>query len=138
MPSIIKNDQQMLALAEIRAALDEVRVINTALKADLKGCKLTTSSTRKFAITIDDKFKKKLASILVAQKEKRAKEIKAKAEKFAIALDDDDLAILSSNDENGAPEEIVSEPDADYEEASETDAEFIDSIQDLDERESWS
>lgn len=138
MPSIIKNDQQMLALAEIRAALDEVRVINSALKADLKGCKLTTSSTRKYAITIDEKFKKKLASILVAQKDKRAKEIKAKAEKFAIALDDDDLAILSANDANGAPEEIVNEPDADYEEDFEPDAEFVDSTPELDGRESWS
>ena len=100
MPAIIENAQQMNALAEIEEALSIIGTINTISSAQggTLFIQYKPEKGRKLAVALSDATRSKALGILTATKERLAKEVKTKAAKFRISLDEKDLACI-----NGQP-----------------------------------
>ena len=96
MPKIIKNDAQMRACDEIVEQLDHIKTINQAILS-LNQASFTLSFGRKKSMEIDAVYNDKLGAILRQQRNKRIKEIQAKAAKFRIALDEDEKKLISDD-----------------------------------------
>lgn len=104
MPAIIKNEQQVNALAEIEEALSAIGVINKISEA--KGGELSIlfrpEKGRKLAVALPDSTRSKVLGILLATKDRLAKEVRTKAAKFHISLDEKDLACINGPDVSAA------------------------------------
>lgn len=93
MPSIKKNNEQEAALLAISSGLDEVRVLNDMIAAAADGAyTVSVNDSKKLKFVLDKNCNSKLSAILDSMKKARVKEIEAKARKYAIALDDEELA----------------------------------------------
>lgn len=130
MAGIIQDTKQMEALREINDLLELTGRINSALEPDMEYSLVasTADSSRAFVkIPIEAEDRKKITSILNAERSRIAKAVNTKATKFKISLDEGDMAILNgaaTKRHTGRPkkqaQEEVSEETA---EASAVDAE---------------
>ena len=130
MAGIIQDTKQMEALREINDLLELTGRINSALEPDMEYSLVasTADSSRALVkISIEAEDRKKIASILNAERSRIAKAVNTKATKFKISLDEGDMAILNgaaTKRHTGRPkkqaQEEVSEETA---EASAVDAE---------------
>lgn len=130
MAGIIQDTKQMEALREINDLLELTGRINSALEPDMEYSLVasTADSSRALVkIPIEAEDRKKIASILSAERSRIAKAVNTKATKFKISLDEGDMAILNgaaTKRHTGRPkkqaQEEVSEETA---EASAVDAE---------------
>lgn len=130
MAGIIQDTKQMEALREINDLLELTGRINSALEPDMEYSLVasTADSSRALVkIPIEAEDRKKIASILNAERSRIAKAVNTKANKFKISLDEGDMAILNgaaTKRHTGRPkkqaQEEVSEETA---EASAVDAE---------------
>lgn len=130
MAGIIQDTKQMEALREINDLLELTGRINSALEPDMEYSLVasTADSSRALVkIPIEAEDRKKIASILNAERSRIAKAVNTKATKFKISLDEGDMAILNgaaTKRHTGRPkkqaQEEVSEETA---EASAVDAE---------------
>lgn len=130
MAIIIQDTKQMEALREINDLLELTGRINSALEPDMEYSLVasTADSSRAFVkIPIEAEDRKKITSILNAERSRIAKAVNTKATKFKISLDEGDMAILNgaaTKRHTGRPkkqaQEEVSEETA---EASAVDAE---------------
>lgn len=130
MAIIIQDTKQMEALREINDLLELTGRINSALEPDMEYSLVasTADSSRAFVkIPIEAEDRKKITSILNAERSRIAKAVNTKATKFKISLDEGDMAILNgaaTKRHTGRPkkqaQEEVSEEAA---EASAVDAE---------------
>ena len=130
MAIIIQDTKQMEALREINDLLELTGRINSALEPDMEYSLVasTADSSRTFVkIPIEAEDRKKITSILNAERSRIAKAVNTKATKFKISLDEGDMAILNgaaTKRHTGRPkkqaQEEVSEETA---EASAVDAE---------------
>lgn len=130
MAGIIQDTKQMEALREINDLLELTGRINSALELDMEYSLVasTADSSRALVkIPIEAEDRKKIASILNAERSRIAKAVNTKANKFKISLDEGDMAILNgaaTKRHTGRPkkqaQEEVSEETA---EASAVDAE---------------
>lgn len=130
MAGIIQDTKQMEALREINDLLELTGRINSALEPDMEYSLVasTADSSRALVkIPIEAEDRKKIASILNAERIRIAKAVNTKANKFKISLDEGDMAILNgaaTKRHTGRPkkqaQEEVSEETA---EASAVDAE---------------
>lgn len=130
MAGIIQDTKQMEALREINDLLELTGRINSALELDMEYSLVasTADSSRALVkIPIEAEDRKKIASILNAERSRIAKAVNTKATKFKISLDEGDMAILNgaaTKRHTGRPkkqaQEEVSEETA---EASAVDAE---------------
>lgn len=93
MAVLIQDDAQVRALNEINTMLDEVKVLNDRISSEDP---IRVEAGKKVFVTLDDNLAPKLISILKNQRERRVKDIKAKAAKFHIALSDDERALLGN------------------------------------------
>ena len=91
MARLIQDDAQVKALEEINAQLEEVRIINGRLSSTDP---FFIEVSKKISIKVDESLAPKLIAVLKAQKNRRIKEITAKAAKFRIALSDEDKTQL--------------------------------------------
>lgn len=130
MAGIIQDTKQMEALREINDLLELTGRINSALEPDMEYSLVasTADSSRALVkIPIEAEDRKKITSILNAERSRIAKAVNTKATKFKISLDEGDMAILNgaaTKRHTGRPkkqaQEEVSEETA---EASAVDAE---------------
>lgn len=99
MPTIIENAQQMNALAEIEAALSVIASINAISSAEggTLSIQYKPEKGRRVRVDLTDAARGKAVNILSSIKERLSKEVKAKAAKFHISLDEDDLACMDGH-----------------------------------------
>lgn len=98
MAGIIQDTKQMEALREINDLLELTGRINSALEPDMEYSLVasTADSSRALVkIPIEAEDRKKIASILNAERSRIAKAVNTKANKFKISLDEGDMAILN-------------------------------------------
>ena len=98
MAGIIQDTKQMEALREINDLLELTGRINSALELDMEYSLVasTADSSRALVkIPIEAEDRKKIASILNAERSRIAKAVNTKANKFKISLDEGDMAILN-------------------------------------------
>lgn len=101
MPSIIKNEAQIQALADIEKGLESVDLLNKIILSDGSGVSLTVSTdtakgrgaTR--TVEVDQKEEKALKALCSKMRDRLVKDITQKAGKFQISLDDDDKKKLA-------------------------------------------
>lgn len=97
MPTIIENTQQVNALNEIEAALAIIKSVNTIISAGDGALAIVykPEKGRKVQVDVPDASRAKAIGILSAIKDRLVKEVKVKATKFHIGLDEADLACMS-------------------------------------------
>lgn len=95
MAVLIRDDQQVKALEDITSMLNDIKLINS--KLNQSGNKFTINVNKKQSILIDAGFNDKIVSVLKAQRAKRIKDVNAKAQKFRIGLDDNDMFLMSED-----------------------------------------
>lgn len=112
MPTIIENAQQMNALAEIEAALSVIASINAISSAEggTLSIQYKPEKGRRVRVDLTDAARGKAVNILTSVKERLSKEVKAKAAKFHISLDENDLACMDSHRKPSEP--VEDEPDS--------------------------
>lgn len=88
---LIQDDAQLRALEEINNALEELRLLNTAVKNQEP---YVIRVNKKQAITIDENLSARIETVLRIQRERRAKEITTKATKYRIALSEEERLLL--------------------------------------------
>lgn len=91
MAVLIQDDAQLRALEEINNALEELRLLNTAVKNQEP---YVIRVNKKQAITIDENLSARIETVLRIQRERRAKEITTKATKYRIALSEEERLLL--------------------------------------------
>ena len=96
MAVLIKNEQQVKACEEINAMLEEVAMINDLLNGRY-GDSYSIFATKKVQLPVDKTFSEKLEYVLKLQRAKRIKDINIKANKFHVALDEKDEALISED-----------------------------------------
>lgn len=135
MPAIIKEDKQVTALREIENALAVIKTINSAIAGESQFTLVTTPAGSRSAIkiTLDDKDTPKVISVLNAQRSRLVKEVKSKATKCRIALDDADIACMEGQvpgkkvKPSVEPVEVASEEEETAESESGEDLSLFDS-----------
>lgn len=103
MPTIKKNGNQETALKEISETLNLIKSINVITAAGWTGpatisfsVKAGRNGTVKIPFAADDKNVEKLVKLAESYRTKLAREIEAKASKFSIELESEDLAIMNA------------------------------------------
>ncbi len=91
MAVLIQDDAQLRALEEINNALEELRLLNTAV---INQEPYVIRVNKKQAITIDKNLSARIETVLRIQRERRAKEITTKAVKYRIALSAEERQLL--------------------------------------------
>lgn len=111
MPTIIENTQQVNALNEIEAALAIIKSINTIISAGDGALAIVykPEKGRKVQVDVPDASRAKAIGILSTTKDRLVKDVKSKAAKFHIGLDEADLACMgdiqtSEPSDEGEPE----------------------------------
>ena len=96
MPTIIENTQQVNALNEIEAALAIIKSINTIISAGDGTLAIVykPEKGRKVQVDVPDASRAKAIGILSTTKDRLVKDVKSKAAKFHIGLDEADLACM--------------------------------------------
>jgi len=92
MAVLIQDDAQLRALDEINNALDELRLLNAAIKSQEP---YAIRVNKKQALTIDENLSTRIETVLRIQRDRRAKEILTKAMKFRISLDDSEQQLIN-------------------------------------------
>lgn len=118
MPTIIENTQQVNALNEIEAALTIIKSINTIISAEDGTLAIVykPDKGRKVQVDVPDASRAKTVGILNATKDRLVKEVKTKAAKFHIGLDEADLACMGDIQQNESAD--VDEPQGDRDETT--------------------
>ena len=128
MAIIIQDTKQMEALREINDLLELTGRINSALEPDMEYSLVasTADSSRAFVkIPIEAEERKKITSILNAERSRIAKAVNTKATKFKISLDEGDMAILNgaaTKRHTGRPKKQAQEDTEVVEETAEASA----------------
>lgn len=119
MPTIIENTQQINALNEIETALAVIKAINTIVSATDGTISILykPEKGRKVQVDVPDVSRGKAIGILNSTKDRLVKEVKSKASKFRINLDDADLACMG---EAQPVDQVAMEDGADGQETMET------------------
>jgi hypothetical protein len=99
MPSIIKDEQQVKALGEIEEALANIKAINIVLEHEDMGGDYLLAFTpedggKTVKVQIGSTEVAKIHSVLSSQKSRLVKEIKSKAGKYRIELDQSDIECM--------------------------------------------
>lgn len=101
MAEIKKREDQISALKAIQSELDMIGRINTIVGKGsyliLSANSADTPRTRSNSVLIDEKATGKVDTLLTSQRDRMIKEVRQKAEKFEIDLDESDESILSGN-----------------------------------------
>lgn len=107
MPTIIENTQQVNALNEIEAALGVIKSINAIIGSDGGTISILykPEKGRKTTVLLPDAARGKVVGILRSTKERMSKDIRAKASKYHISLDVEDLACMSDTSPTDGTEE---------------------------------
>lgn len=103
MPSIIKEDKQVRALQEIEDQLSIVNVLNSLMAEETLYITSGPEGGGKrgaVGVTVKEKEMPKVQAVLDAYRARLCREIRSNAERFRIALDDRDLAILKLESES--------------------------------------
>ena len=133
MAAIIRDDKQDKALAEIEAGLAAVKQINTLLgrREDddvLFQVVMVPQKGRGVKVDVRHPEKKLLFSLCIKQRARLVKEIRTKAEKYRISLDDDDLACIEAGEslepDQGGADDISQEAEDDSDPYSDSDTEI--------------
>lgn len=96
MPTIIENTQQVNALNEIEEALGIIRSINSILSAKDGALSIIykPEKGRKIVVNLPEASKGKTVAILCGFKDRLVKDVKTKASKHRIHLDEADMACM--------------------------------------------
>lgn len=92
MAVLIQDDAQLRALDEINNALDELRLLNQAVKSPEP---YTLRVNKKQALAIDENLSTRIETVLRIQRDRRTKEIMTKAAKYRISLDEEEQKLLN-------------------------------------------
>lgn len=103
MPTIIENTQQVNALNEIEAALAIIKSINAIISAENGTLAIVykPEKGRKVQVDVPDASRGKAIGILSTTKDRLVKDVKVKAAKFHIGLDEADLACMGDVPQGG-------------------------------------
>lgn len=103
MPTIIENTQQVNALNEIEAALAIIKSINAIISAENGTLTIVykPEKGRKVQVDVPDASRGKAIGILSTTKDRLVKDVKVKAAKFHIGLDEADLACMGDIPQGG-------------------------------------
>lgn len=97
MPAIKKDDKQLTALQEIETALATVRQMNTAMEQGVPLQVIATPDKGKaIKIDIPADESKAIVGTIGRVRTKLVKEVRSKAAKFKIDLDESDNAVLDA------------------------------------------
>ena len=132
MASIIKTDEQKTALKDINADIRTVASLNEVLKEVHEGeCVITVAfGKQRASISTDVKTGE---DILSDKRKKLVSEIRSKARKYSISLDESDISILENkSDEPEQTAEAESETEAEAEPAVENSDDADEEDTDLD------
>ncbi len=104
MPTIIENTQQVNALNEIEAALAIIKSINAIISAENGTLAIVykPEKGRKVQVDVPDASRGKAIGILNTTKDRLVKDVKVKAAKFHIGLDEADLACMGDIPQDGS------------------------------------
>lgn len=104
MPTIIENTQQVNALNEIEAALAIIKSINAIISAENGTLAIVykPEKGRKVQVDVPDASRGKAIGILNTTKDRLVKDVKVKAAKFHIGLDEADLACMGDIPQGGS------------------------------------
>ena len=91
MAVLIQDDAQLRALDEINNALEELRMLNAAVRSQEP---YVIRVNKKQTLAIDDNLSARIETVLRIQRDRRAKEITTKALKYRIALDETEQQLL--------------------------------------------
>ena len=91
MAVLIQDDAQLKALEEINQMLEELRAINTAIQG--QGPYILRVNKRQ-SIIIEENLSARIETVLRVQRDRRIKEITAKASKYRILLDEEERHLL--------------------------------------------
>lgn len=91
MAVLIQDDAQLKALEEINQMLEELRAINSVIEGH--GPYILRVNKRQ-NITIEESLSTRIETVLRIQRERRVKEISAKASKYRISLDHEERQLL--------------------------------------------
>ena len=91
MAILMQDDAQLKALEEINQMLDELKAINLVINAQEP---YAIHVNKKKNIVIDENLAPRIETVLRIQRERRVKEITAKASKFRISLDEEEKLLL--------------------------------------------
>lgn len=95
MATIIKNDDQIKALNDIEQNLALVSQINQIVATEGEGTYLGFGTGKANRLDIAEPERKILLNLCTKMKDRITKDIRAKANKYKISLDENDLNILS-------------------------------------------
>lgn len=103
MPTIIENTQQVNALNEIEVALAIIKSINAIISAENGTLTIVykPEKGRKVQVDVPDASRGKTIGILNTTKDRLVKDVKVKAAKFHISLDEADLACMGDIPQGG-------------------------------------
>ena len=91
MAVLIQDDAQLKALEEINQMLDELRALNTAISG--KDPYLIRVN-KKQNVAVDENLSVRIETVLRIQRDRRIKEITAKASKYRISLDEGEKQLI--------------------------------------------
>lgn len=91
MAVLIQDDAQLKALEEINQMLEELRALNTAISG--KDPYLIRVN-KKQNVTVDENLSVRIETVLRIQRDRRIKEIMAKASKYRISLDEGERQLI--------------------------------------------
>ena len=97
MPEIIRDEKQTIALNEIEEMLLIVRNINTLTLGNKDYSVIDPGKGMKVRVDMEDADKAKVEAILLAYKNRLAKNIESKAKNFRIALSEDEKKTIETN-----------------------------------------
>ena len=92
MAVLIQDDAQLRALDEINGALDELRLLNEAIKSPDP---YIIRVNKKQTIAVDGNLSARIETVLRIQRDRRIKEISSKAVKYRISLDEEERKLLN-------------------------------------------
>ena len=91
MAVLIQDDAQLKALEEINQMLEELRALNTAISG--KDPYLIRVN-KKQNIAVDENLSVRIETVLRIQRDRRIKEIMAKASRYRISLDEGEKQLM--------------------------------------------
>lgn len=97
MAVLIQDDAQLRALDEINNALEELRMLNAAVRSQEP---YVIRVNKKQTLAIDENLSARIETVLRIQRDRRAKEITTKAMKYRIALNEAERQLLEEGTVN--------------------------------------
>lgn len=97
MASIIKNEEQIKALQEVEENLETIKQLNQVIASGGQGAfiGITPAKGKPLKVEVNEKDRKSVVALCSKIRERATRETLAKAEKYHISLNDEEVKVLT-------------------------------------------